>query len=89
MFGKNAQNIWLTSLAVSRVTGAHALKVGFTNNWASTANTADTNASNMSYRFNNGVPNQLTMHGTPTRRHDAGQGGPRRVRAGSLDATSG
>jgi hypothetical protein len=67
VFGKNAQNIWLTSLAVSRVTGAHAMKVGFTNNWASTTNTAETNSSNTSYRFNNGVPNQLTMHGTPTR----------------------
>jgi hypothetical protein len=67
VFGKNAQNIWLASLAVSRVTGAHALKVGFTNNWASTTNTAETNSSNMSFRFNNGIPNQLTMHGTPTR----------------------
>ena len=67
VFGKNAQNIWLASLAVSRVTGAHAMKVGFTNNWASTTNTAETNSSSTSYRFNNGIPNQLTMHGTPTR----------------------
>jgi hypothetical protein len=67
VFGKNAQNIWMSSVALSRVTGAHALKFGFTDNWATTTNTAAANDSSMSFRFNNGVPNQLTMHGTPTR----------------------
>ena len=67
VFGKNAQNIWMTSLALSRVTGAHALKFGFTNNWATTVNTMASNDSNMSFRFNNAVPNQITMYGTPTR----------------------
>jgi hypothetical protein len=67
VFGKNAQNIWMTSVALTRVTGAHALKFGVTDNWATTVNTAASNDSNMSFRFNNGTPNQLTMHGTPTR----------------------
>ncbi|MEP7305255.1 MAG: carboxypeptidase regulatory-like domain-containing protein [Acidobacteriota bacterium] len=67
VFGKNAQNIWMTSLALSRVTGAHAFKFGFTNNWATTTNTMASNDYNMSFRFNNAVPNQLTMYGTPTR----------------------
>ena len=67
VFGKNAQNVWMTSVALSRVTGSHSLKFGFTDNWASTVNTAAANDYNMSFRFNNGIPNQLTMHGTPTR----------------------
>ncbi|MEO8256656.1 MAG: carboxypeptidase regulatory-like domain-containing protein [Acidobacteriota bacterium] len=67
VFGKNAQNIWMTSLALSRVTGAHAFKFGFTNNWATTVNTSASNDSNLSFRFNNAVPNQITMYGTPTR----------------------
>ena len=65
--------------AVAYVTGAHSVKVGFTDNpggrtfWQSYDNMNNI----INYRFNNGVPNQLTMYAKPTRndsniRHDLG-----------------
>ena len=65
--------------AVSYVTGAHSLKVGFTDNpggrtfWQSHDNMNNI----INYRFNNGIPNQLTMYAKPTLnesniRHDLG-----------------
>src|SRR5439155_22634952 len=54
--------------ALTYVTGAHALKVGFSDNpgerifWQS----ADNLNNIINYRFNNGSPNQLTMYAKPT-----------------------
>jgi hypothetical protein len=50
--------------AVSYITGAHAFKVGFTHNHGYFfERTSDLQP--VSYRFNNGVPNQLTMRALP------------------------
>jgi hypothetical protein len=68
-FADHWQHDWRYRGAVSYVTGAHALKVGFTN----ALGDADTllywgkgaQAPQMIYRLNNGVPNQLTIYATP------------------------
>ena len=65
-FGSTDQNIHSVLTSVSYVTGAHALKVGFTDTFATTAGWSVSNDYNLAYRFNNGIPNQLTMYGTPT-----------------------
>lgn len=49
----------------SYITGAHAAKVGFTDTVATRDLTARDNATHMSFRFNNTVPNQLTERATP------------------------
>ncbi len=51
--------------AVSYVTGAHAMKVGFSDGWAERNLHVNDNIYNLTYRFNNGVPNQLTQRATP------------------------
>ena len=51
--------------AMSYVTGSHAFKVGFSDMASTrTANVFDDD-SNLFYRFNNGIPNQITMKATP------------------------
>lgn len=50
--------------ALSYITGAHALKVGFTHNHGYFFQTTYA-VQPLSYRFNNGVPNQLTMSAVP------------------------
>ena len=50
--------------AVSYITGAHAVKVGLTHRSGRQREYRFTNAP-LTYRFNNGVPNQLTMFATP------------------------
>ena len=50
--------------SVSYVTGTHNMKVGFTRSW----NRLDDQSNNpnpIAYRFNNGVPNQLTLTDSP------------------------
>jgi len=49
------------------VTGAHSVKVGFSDTWANTVSTSDSNSHYMQFRFNNGIPNQVTLYGVPTR----------------------
>lgn len=51
--------------AVSYVTGAHAFKVGVTDGWGSSTRFYRANDYGLWYRFNNGVPNQLTQYATP------------------------
>jgi hypothetical protein len=65
--------------AMSYVTGAHSVKVGFTDNPGSRKfwQSADDMNNIINYRLNNGVPNQLTMYAKPTLnesniRHDLG-----------------
>ena len=50
---------WRASL--SYITGAHNMKVGYLGAFISYTATPFTNNQRLAYRFNNGVPNQLTM----------------------------
>jgi hypothetical protein len=59
---------FLSRMAASYITGAHALKVGFAYERASQDQLRYSVDSPMSFRFNNGVPNQLTLQATPWRR---------------------
>jgi hypothetical protein len=64
--GFTSQSIWTAVGSVSYVTGAHAFKFGFSDTWANVTGGSTSNTSNVYYRFNNGVPNLITMYGTPT-----------------------
>jgi hypothetical protein len=66
LLGYSAQNIGTAVGSVAYVTGAHAFKFGFSDTWASVNSSSTSNTSDLYYRFNNGVPNQITMYGTPT-----------------------
>jgi hypothetical protein len=67
LFGYSSQTINTGVVSMSYVTGSHSLKVGFSDTWSRTVSTSDSNSRFMMFRFNNGVPNQLTMYGVPTR----------------------
>ena len=58
---------WIASAQASAtyVTGAHALKVGFLDTWGTRRVDYENIDSNVRYRFNNGVPNQITQLATP------------------------
>jgi hypothetical protein len=66
LLGFTSQSIWDVVGSISYVTGAHAFKFGFSDTWANVTGASTSNTSNLYYRFNNGIPNQLTMYGTPT-----------------------
>ena len=51
--------------ALTYVTGAHSLKVGYQQTFMTDDRTWMTNDQNLTYRFNNGVPNQLTQSISP------------------------
>ena len=78
-----APNIWeMPRLAVTYVTGAHAFKFGFGDTWGRQYLLERDIHSATSYRFNNGVPNQITharVAGQPLRRPE-GRAGPLRRR---------
>jgi hypothetical protein len=59
----------------SYITGAHSIKVGYDAIYLVNNLKSFTNDERLSYRFNNGVPNQLTMSGLPfeTRTRTGGQ----------------
>src|SRR5215831_14244653 len=63
--GYTVQSISTAVASVSYVTGAHAFKFGFSDTWAHVVNATTSNTSNVFYRFNNFVPNQITMYGMP------------------------
>jgi hypothetical protein len=67
LFGYTSQQINSAVASLSYVTGAHSLKFGFNDTWAHTVSTSDSNTSFVMFRFNNGIPNQVTMYGVPTR----------------------
>jgi hypothetical protein len=67
LFGYTNQQINTAVASMSFVTGAHSFKFGFSDTWAHTESTSESNSSYMMFRFNNGIPNQLTMYGVPTR----------------------
>jgi hypothetical protein len=64
--GFSDQSINTAVVTLSYVTGAHAFKTGFSDTWSSTKSQTVSNAQNLYYRFNLGVPNQITQYGTPT-----------------------
>ncbi len=67
LFGYSSQNINTAVVSMSYVTGSHSMKVGFSDTWANTVSTSDSNSRYMMYRFNNGIPNLVTLYGVPTR----------------------
>ena len=67
LFGYSSQKINTAVASMSYVTGSHSIKVGFSDTWASTVSTSDSNSQYMQFRFNNGIPNQVTLYGVPTR----------------------
>src|SRR6185295_16564830 len=67
LFGYSAQGINTALASMSYVTGAHSFKVGFSDTWARTVSTSDSNSRYMMFRFNQGIPNQVTLYGVPTR----------------------
>ena len=56
---------YLWNGSVSYVTGSHSLKVGYQHTFMSDDRTWTTNDQNLTYRFNNGLPNQLTESISP------------------------
>jgi len=80
-----AQNTWNAdwigahtwNAAASYVTGANALKIGYQGAFHADKRSPATGNNNLSYRFNNGVPNQLTQNLFPYETHS-------RVRYNSL-----
>jgi hypothetical protein len=63
--GQSAPFIRIGSLSASYVTGAHSLKTGLDVVGGANTNQNTFNDSGLQYRFNNGVPNQLTEFATP------------------------
>jgi hypothetical protein len=59
----NASYLWKGSL--SYITGAHSVRVGYQRTFMTQDTTWMTNNQNLTYRFNNGVPNQLTQSISP------------------------
>src|SRR6266853_2974604 len=57
--GYTSQSIWTAVASVSYVTGAHAFKFGFSDTWAHVVGATTSNTSNVFYRSNNGIPNQI------------------------------
>ena len=56
---------YLWRAALTYVTGAHSLKVGYQHTFMTDDRTWMTNDQNLTYRFNNGAPNQLTQSISP------------------------
>jgi len=65
---------WHARSAVSYITGTHAYKTGFNLNWGQNT-TNPFSPQPLNYRFNNGVPNQLTMLALNFNDTHAAQGG--------------
>jgi hypothetical protein len=66
----SAPNIWELRGSVTYVTGSHALKVGVSDTWGRQYLLERDIHSSTSYRFNNGVPNLITMRASPVSRYD-------------------
>ncbi|MEQ1757059.1 MAG: carboxypeptidase regulatory-like domain-containing protein [Vicinamibacterales bacterium] len=63
-FNKNYNDNYFYRAAVSYITGSHAAKFGF-NNTQGALRDRTYDFQPVNYRFNNGVPNQLTVYATP------------------------
>jgi hypothetical protein len=66
----SAPNIWEFKTSATYVTGSHALKFGFDDSWGRQYLLEQDINSATSYRFNNGVPNQITERASPVSRYD-------------------
>jgi hypothetical protein len=64
-FGTNFTGSWNWNVSTSYVTGAHSFKVGYQGTYMTDDRTWSTNTQNMTFRLNNGVPNQLTESISP------------------------
>jgi hypothetical protein len=62
---RNRSSNWPMRVTLSYITGAHSFKVGFMDNAGHKSNFRMDLDAPVSYRFNNGVPNQLTLQSTP------------------------
>ena len=56
------------TFTTSYVTGSHAIKAGVMNSWLARDSNVGDNNYHLSYRFTNGIPNQLTERATPLQR---------------------
>ncbi len=63
-FNKNYNDNYFYRAAVSYITGSHAAKFGF-NNTQGALKDRTYDFQPVNYRFNNGVPNQITVYATP------------------------
>ena len=61
----NVNNSFRGNLIASYITGAHAMKVGWDFGWSNQADPNFAIDSPLAYRFNNGVPNRITLNATP------------------------
>ena len=66
----SAPNIWELRGSVTYVTGSHAIKFGVGDTWGRQYLLERDINSATSYRFNNGVPNLITMRASPVNRYD-------------------
>ena len=64
-FSDNYNGSYLWKASMSYVTGSHSVKVGYQHTLMTQDSTWTTNNQNLTYRFNNGVPNQLTESISP------------------------
>ena len=72
-WGENLAGSYPWRASAAYVTGAHSMKVGYQGTFMSSDRSWYTNDQNLTYRFNNGVPNQLTQSISPwTNRSRAG-----------------
>ena len=62
--GDNTTNTYEIAASATYVTGSHALKIGFNDFWGTQTFASNDIASETTYRFNNGVPNQITERQT-------------------------
>jgi hypothetical protein len=64
-FGTNYAGSYSWRASATYVTGAHSFKVGYQGTLMTDYRTWSTNTTNLAFRFNNGVPNQLTESISP------------------------
>jgi hypothetical protein len=64
-FGDNRTGSYTWKGSVSYITGRHSLKVGYQGTLMTDDRTWSTNSTDLWYRFNNGIPNQLTQTISP------------------------
>ncbi len=64
-FSDNYNGSYLWKASMSYVTGSHSVKVGYQHTLMTQDSIWRTNNQNLTYRFNNGVPNQLTESISP------------------------
>ena len=68
-FGDNFSGSYNWRASAAYVTGAHSMKVGYQGSYLTSDRNWQTNNENLTYRLNNGVPNQLTQSISPWTDH--------------------